>query len=133
MIIAKKSQLSVYAYLFKHGTIVVPNDEKFAEHKAVPVNNLQVKCLLKSLLSRGFVHKTYSWRKLYYSLTDEGVDYLRATLHLASSAVPLTLLTPKAHDEEAEPTLAREETPKDVRAAPKTVGAPSNFEPEFGA
>ena len=33
---------------------------------------------MKSLRSRGFVRETFNWQWLYYYLTDEGIEYLRA-------------------------------------------------------
>ena len=47
--------------------------------------------LLKSLHSRGYVRKQFSWNHHYYYLTNEGIDYLRATLHLPADIVPNTL------------------------------------------
>ncbi len=55
------------------------------------ISSLQVINLAKSLTSRGFVRAKFSWNHHYYYLTDEGIDYLRAELHLPADIIPNTL------------------------------------------
>jgi small subunit ribosomal protein S10e len=45
---------------------------------------------MQSLTSRGYVKTQFSWQYYYYSLTDEGVEYLREWLHLPPGVVPET-------------------------------------------
>merc|ERR1712098_604298 len=59
------------------------------ELEAVP--NLQFIKALTSLKSRGYVKEQFAWRHFYWSLTNEGIQYLRDYLHLPPEIVPATL------------------------------------------
>merc|ERR1712227_748176 len=65
------------------------NAPKHPELEAVP--NLQVIKALTSLKSRGYVKEQFAWRHFYWSLTNEGIQYLRDFLHLPPEIVPATL------------------------------------------
>lgn len=45
---------------------------------------------MKSLTSKGYVKTQFSWQWYYYTLTPEGLDYLREWLHLPAEIVPQT-------------------------------------------
>jgi len=45
---------------------------------------------MQSLSSRGYVKTQFSWQWYYYTLTPEGLDYLREWLHLPAEIVPQT-------------------------------------------
>jgi len=45
---------------------------------------------MQSLTSRGYVKTQFSWQWYYYTLTPEGLDYLREWLHLPAEIVPQT-------------------------------------------
>jgi small subunit ribosomal protein S10e len=61
-----------------------------AKHDEIDTKNLFVIKALQSLTSRGYAKTQFSWQYYYYTLTDEGVEYLREWLHLPSSIVPDT-------------------------------------------
>ena len=42
------------------------------------------------MTSRGYVKTQFSWQWYYYTLTPEGVEYLREWLHLPAEVVPET-------------------------------------------
>jgi len=74
---------------------------RFANHESFPVcsyesthetgiRNLFVIKALQSLTSRGYVKTQFSWQYYYYTLTPEGLDYLREWLHLPAEIVPAT-------------------------------------------
>ncbi|KAG8630293.1 hypothetical protein KVT40_001912 [Elsinoe batatas] len=44
----------------------------------------------QSLTSRGYLKTQFSWQWYYYTLTPEGLDYLREWLHLPAEIVPQT-------------------------------------------
>ena len=44
----------------------------------------------QSLTSRGYLKTQFSWQWYYYTLTPEGLDYLREWLHLPAEIVPAT-------------------------------------------
>lgn len=60
------------------------------QHPELEIPNLQVVKALQSLTSRGYVHTQFSWQWYFYTLTDEGVEYLREFLHLPAEIVPST-------------------------------------------
>eukprot|EP00697_Spironema_sp_BW2_P004578 gnl/Spiro4/16218_TR8709_c0_g1_i1.p2 gnl/Spiro4/16218_TR8709_c0_g1~~gnl/Spiro4/16218_TR8709_c0_g1_i1.p2 ORF type:complete len:194 (-),score=84.51 gnl/Spiro4/16218_TR8709_c0_g1_i1:105-686(-) len=91
MIIPKKNRLAIYSFLFKEGVLVTSVDIFARKHLQLEVPNLQVIKLMQSLKSRNYVKERYNWRYLYYFLTNEGIEYLRETLHISGETVPNTL------------------------------------------
>lgn len=87
----------------------------------LPVSNIEVLALLKSLSSRGYVKETFNWRWFYYCLTEEGIDYLREYLALPEEVVPATL----------KKTQKNPVMPSDFGKA-KGGAAPGGFRPDFG-
>lgn len=53
---------------------------------------------MQSLTSRGFVKTQFSWQYYYYTLTDEGLDYLRQWLNVPEGIVPKTMLVDTVED-----------------------------------
>ena len=53
-------------------------------------DSLYVVKACQSLTSRGFLKTQFSWQWYYYTLTPEGLDYLREWLHLPAEIVPQT-------------------------------------------
>eukprot|EP00981_Chlorochromonas_danica_P003189 scaffold633_cov288-Ochromonas_danica.AAC.24 len=105
------------------GVLVAKKDYYAATHsEELPIANLEVICLLRSFKSRGFVTETFNWQYYYYTLTAEGIEYLRQYLGLPAdvscSIVPATL---KKAAGAAAP--AKEDDKKAVPAA--------DFNPEF--
>ncbi|KAI9636963.1 Plectin/S10 domain-containing protein [Dioszegia hungarica] len=95
MIITKENRRTIYEALFKEGVLVAPKDFNRPAHPDMPtVRNLEVVKAMQSLTSRGFVKTQFSWQWYYYTLTDEGLAYLREYLHLPSEIVPQTHLKP---------------------------------------
>jgi small subunit ribosomal protein S10e len=54
------------------------------------IRNLYVIKACQSLTSRGYVKTQFSWQYYYYTLTPEGLDYLREWLHIPAEIVPAT-------------------------------------------
>jgi small subunit ribosomal protein S10e len=46
----------------------------------------------QSLTSRGHLKTQFSWQQYYYTLTPEGLDYLRGWLNLPAEIVPATYI-----------------------------------------
>jgi small subunit ribosomal protein S10e len=59
------------------GVLVAEKDYNLPKHGELDVRNLHVIKVCQSLTSRGFVKTQYSWGWYYYTLTNEGVEYLR--------------------------------------------------------
>jgi small subunit ribosomal protein S10e len=60
------------------------------EHPDIETRNLFVVKACQSLTSRGYLKTQFSWQYYYYTLTPEGLDYLREWLHLPAEIVPAT-------------------------------------------
>ena len=52
-------------------------DFNASKHEELDVPNLQVIKALQSLTSKGYVKTQFSWQWYYYTLTPEGVEFLR--------------------------------------------------------
>merc|ERR1711988_773978 len=92
MLMPKKNLVAIYEHLFKEGVMVAEKDFNAPIHPELEsVPNLQVIKALTSLKSRGYVKEQFAWRHFYWSLTNEGIQYLRDYLHLPPEIVPATL------------------------------------------
>lgn len=92
MLISKENRKAIHQYLFQEGVLVAKKDYNLAKHPEINVPNLEVIKALQSLNSKGYVKTQFSWQYYYYSLTNEGIEYLRAYLHLPAEIVPRTFL-----------------------------------------
>ncbi|SCZ94046.1 BZ3500_MvSof-1268-A1-R1_Chr6-1g08385 [Microbotryum saponariae] len=98
MIITKADRRVIYEALFKapplvlhtDGVLVAKKDYNAPKHLELDVKNLLVIKACQSLTSRGYVSTQFSWQYYYYTLTPEGIDYLREFLHLPAEIVPAT-------------------------------------------
>ncbi|KAF9514569.1 hypothetical protein BS47DRAFT_1342872 [Hydnum rufescens UP504] len=141
MIISKASRRTIYENLFKEGVLVAKKDFNAPKHEDLDVPNLEVIKAMQSLTSKGFVKTQFSWQYYYYSLTNEGIEYLREWLHLPAEIVPAT------HKKAARPPRPagirsggegayraprgdRDEYRR--RDAKEESGAPAEFRPRFG-
>ncbi|CEG71803.1 hypothetical protein CU097_015181 [Rhizopus azygosporus] len=91
MLVSKQNRKVIYEALFKDGALVAPKDYNAPKHTELDVPNLEVIKVMQSLTSKGLVKTQFSWQWYYYTLTDEGIDYLREYLHLPQEIVPATL------------------------------------------
>ncbi|KAI9365884.1 Plectin/S10 domain-containing protein [Pilaira anomala] len=134
MLISKENRKAIYSALFKDGALVAPKDYNLPKHADIDVPNLEVIKAMQSLTSKGFVKTQFSWQWYYYTLTDEGIDYLREFLHLPTEIVPATL---KKSARPAAPRLGGEgrenRGPRADRGdyRRKEGGASGDFKPEF--
>ncbi|KAF9582651.1 hypothetical protein BGW38_010932 [Lunasporangiospora selenospora] len=90
MLIPKQNRKLIYEALFKDGVLVAKKDFNAPKHDEIDVPNLQVIKALQSLDSKQFVKTQFSWQYYYYTLTDEGIAYLREYLHLPAEIFPAT-------------------------------------------
>ena len=131
----------------KHGEIDTKNlyvSTKTTISQQINAYNVQVIKALQSLDSRGYVKTRFSWQYYYYTLTPEGLDYLREWLHLPAEVVPAThIKQQRSHapprgmmggeDRERRPRAPREgrEGGYRRREEGKEGGAPGEFAPSF--
>ncbi|KAI0042113.1 hypothetical protein FA95DRAFT_1500507 [Auriscalpium vulgare] len=138
MIITKQNRRVIYENLFKEGVLVAKKDYNAPKHEELDVPNLEVIKALQSLTSRGYVKTQFSWQWYYYTLTPEGVEYLREWLHLPAEVVPETHRKPVR----ARPAQVRAgggdgayRAPRgdrdDYRRRDKEGGAPGEYRPQF--
>ncbi|KAK0741007.1 Plectin/S10 domain-containing protein [Schizothecium vesticola] len=88
MLIPKSDRKAIHEYLFREGVMVAAKDYESTHETGI--RNLFVIKALQSLTSRGYVKTQFSWQYYYYTLTPEGLDYLREWLHLPAEIVPAT-------------------------------------------
>ena len=92
MLMPKKNRLAIYEHLFKEGVMVAKKDFHLAKHPDLEnIPNLQVIKAMQRLKSKEFVKEQFAWRHYYWSLTNEGIEYLRKFLHLPGEIIPATL------------------------------------------
>eukprot|EP00386_Alphamonas_edax_P015568 GDKI01047496.1.p2 GENE.GDKI01047496.1~~GDKI01047496.1.p2 ORF type:complete len:155 (-),score=59.58 GDKI01047496.1:147-611(-) len=89
-LIPKKSRKAIHEYLFKEGVIVVKKDATLPKHADLDMPNIHVMMALKSLCSKKYVDEKFNWCYHYYTLTNEGIEYLREYLHLPATVFPAT-------------------------------------------
>ncbi|SAM08866.1 hypothetical protein [Absidia glauca] len=134
MLIQKENRKAIYETLFKDGALVAAKDFNLAKHPEIDVPNLEVIKSMQSLTSKGFVKTQFSWQFYYYTLTDEGIDYLREYLNLPTEIVPATL---KKAARPAAPRRAFGEGREGPRRGGdrddyrRKEGATGDFKPEF--
>ncbi|KAI9885103.1 MAG: hypothetical protein M1823_003114 [Watsoniomyces obsoletus] len=72
------------------GVLVAKKDFNLPKHNEIDTKNLFVIKACQSLTSRGYLKTQFSWQWYFYTLTPEGLDYLREWLHLPAEIVPAT-------------------------------------------
>ncbi|KAF7972414.1 hypothetical protein HWV62_34271 [Athelia sp. TMB] len=140
MIITKENRRVIYENLFKEGVLVAKKDYNAPKHEELDVPNLQVIKAMQSLTSKGLVKTQFSWQWYYYTLTPEGVEFLREWLNLPSEIVPAT------HKKQARPPRPAGVRPgggdgayraprggdrDDYRKKEGGSGAPGEYRPQF--
>ncbi|KAK3698209.1 hypothetical protein LTR37_017034 [Vermiconidia calcicola] len=89
-LIPKADRKLIHEYLFREGVLVAKKDFNQPKHGEIDTKNLYVIKACQSLTSRGYLKTQFSWQWYYYTLTPEGLDYLREWLHLPAEIVPQT-------------------------------------------
>ncbi|KAH0848946.1 hypothetical protein AYO21_08724 [Fonsecaea monophora] len=90
LLIPKADRKKIHEYLFREGVLVAKKDYNLPKHGDIDTKNLFVIKACQSLTSRGYLKTQFSWQYYYYTLTPEGLDYLREWLHLPAEIVPAT-------------------------------------------
>ncbi|GME41641.1 40s ribosomal protein s10 [Neofusicoccum parvum] len=135
----------IHEYIFREGVLVAKKDFNLPKHQDIDTKNLYVIKACQSLTSRGYLKTQFSWQYYYYTLTPEGLDYLREWLHLPAEIVPQTHI--KQQRSHAPPRgMLDGERRGGGRGAPrgdrdsyrrrdagegKEGGAPGEFQPQF--
>jgi len=140
MLISKQNRRIIYENLFKEGVLVAKKDFNLPKHDDLDVPNLEVIKALQSLTSKGLVKTRFSWQFYYYTLTPEGVEYLREWLHLPGEIVPATHKKASRPPRPAQPTHGPQHDgegggyrprERDEYRGKKEGGAPEGFRPQY--
>ncbi|CAG62535.1 uncharacterized protein GVI51_M04807 [Nakaseomyces glabratus] len=92
MLMPKEERTKIHRHLFQEGVVVAKKDFNQPKHDEIDTKNLYVIKALQSLTSKGYVKTQFSWQYYYYTLTEEGVEYLREYLNLPEHIVPGTYI-----------------------------------------
>ncbi|EGG15147.1 40S ribosomal protein S10 [Cavenderia fasciculata] len=128
MIIPKDHRLKIFNDLFKEGVIVAKKDFGAKKHLTIEgVSNLEVLALMRSLKSQKHVTEIFNWQHYYWTLTDQGIQYLRQYLMLPDSVVPSTLRKQAVRTHRGGDREHRGDRHEDG----KRTGASGEFRPNF--
>uniref|UniRef100_A0A182PN88 Plectin/eS10 N-terminal domain-containing protein n=1 Tax=Anopheles epiroticus TaxID=199890 RepID=A0A182PN88_9DIPT len=98
MFMPKEHRIAIYTALFKDGVMTALKDERPVMHRELKtIPNLHVIKTLNSLVSKNYAKESFVWRIYYWTLTNEGISYLRNCLYLRSEIVPSTLIHQRPH------------------------------------
>uniref|UniRef100_A0A182Q0F7 Plectin/eS10 N-terminal domain-containing protein n=1 Tax=Anopheles farauti TaxID=69004 RepID=A0A182Q0F7_9DIPT len=94
MFIPKQLRTTIYGHLFREGVLVAQKNfhPKAMHPDLTKIPNLVVYKTMQSLVSKGYLKEQFNWRHHYWTLTDEGIEYLSAVLNLPANVVPTTVI-----------------------------------------
>ncbi|KAJ6016001.1 hypothetical protein N7540_010592 [Penicillium herquei] len=127
MLIPKDDRKKIHEYLFREGVLVAKKDFNLPKHGDIDTKNLYVIKALQSLTSRGYVKTQFSWQYYYYTLTPEGLDYLRDSV---PTLPPRGMMGGEERERRA-PRAPREGGYRRREQEGKEGGAPGEFAPSF--
>ena len=88
VLITKQERRAINEYLMKEGTLVVRKNKQMAQHEELPIDNLKIMMLCKSMKSKGQLAEVFNWQYYYFNLTNEGIAALCQALGLPSNVRP---------------------------------------------
>ena len=88
VLISKDERQKVYSYLLREGTLVVKKDVGLDKHQDIPVANLKVMMMCKSLKSKGLLVEKFNWQWYYFHLSEEGIRAMCEYLGLPTNIRP---------------------------------------------
>ena len=91
MLMSKTNKKLIFEKLFKEGVLTCKKEPNAPKHAEIDVPNLHVIKTCQSLVSKGYLKEKFSWGYYYFTLTNEGIKFLREYLHLPAESVPATL------------------------------------------
>merc|ERR1712193_241543 len=101
MHVKKNERQVLYAYLLNEG-VCTCKKENVGKHEATKLDNLKVFMVLRSMESRGYLQNVFSWQHNYFTLTSEGIEFLRQQLGIANEKVQPKTHQPKRQVESAQ-------------------------------
>merc|ERR1711957_836934 len=116
VLVSTADKRKIYDYLLSEGVFCSKkNYEDKHVHDILGIRNLHCFLVMRSLVSRKLCKEVFSWQWHYYSLTPEGVKYLRDYFGLPATVIPNTH---KAEREEEKGVEGEAATEGGERSAP---------------
>jgi len=100
--IHKSERNTILYYLLKNGVLTLKK-EFVGQHSDTKIDNLKVWMLAKSLNSKGYLNLTFNWRHYYYTLNQDGIEFIKKILGINDDDVK-----PETHKARNEPEERRE-------------------------
>ena len=125
VIVYREERKKVHIYLLQNGVICFPKDTKEV-NEVLGIENLKLFMICRSLMSKGCVTQLFNWQYHYFSLTNDGIQFLKSELGIEDESVqPITcrqrsdLEEAKKREPRGPKRNAKEETKKEeVKAEP---------------
>lgn len=76
---------TITRYIYNEKCLILEDDVR-KTHPELDLINLKVRKVVNRLTGKGFLKKIFVWRHGWYSLTEEGNEYLRESLGISGSA-----------------------------------------------
>ena len=90
VIVFREEKKKVHIYLLQNGVICFPKETK-SVNEVLGIENLKLFMICRSLYSKGCVTQMFNWQYHYYSLTSDGISYLKLQLGIEDESVkPIT-------------------------------------------
>ena len=123
--IKKNERNQILFSLLKDGVICVKR-EFHGVHEDTGVDNLKVWMLTRSLQSKGYLEVTFSWRHLYYTLTANGINFIKETLGIKDAKVQPKTRKARADANDEEEGEERERGERGERRGRRNFGDREN-------
>ena len=89
--IPKETEKKVHMSFFRNGALVVEDTVTFEKSEVVakiPIWHIHM--LMQTLVTFGYAKRVHSAGYLYFTITDEGVEFMKAKYYLGAGEVPHT-------------------------------------------
>merc|ERR1711934_65415 len=91
VLVSTADRRKIYDYLLSEGVFCSKKDyEDRHVHEILGIRNLHCFLVMRSLVSRKLCREVFSWQWHYYTLTPEGVKFLRDYFGLPATVIPNT-------------------------------------------
>ena len=99
VLVPTKEKVKIYTYFLQEGVFACRKDNT-TKNEALDIPNLHCFLVMRSLISRKFATEIFSWQWHYYTLTPDGMKYLREYLGLPPTIYPKSYTYEESNEEE---------------------------------
>lgn len=90
VLVFREEKKKVHIYLLQNGVICFPKETK-SVNEVLGIENLKLFMICRSLCSKGCLTQMFNWQYHYYSLTNDGITFLKQELGINDEGVlPIT-------------------------------------------